>query len=85
MRELPPDAVNVSVLDPYKLKVFFDNGEVRVFDAKPLLSRKCYGKLNNPRFFSMARVEYGCVTWPENIDIDPDWLYEDSYPVNGSL
>ncbi|MDO5376907.1 MAG: DUF2442 domain-containing protein [Clostridia bacterium] len=82
MRELSPDAVDVRVLDHYKLKVSFDNGEVRIFDVKPLLDRKCYVKLKNPRFFSMARVEYGCVTWPENIDIDPEWLYEDSCPVN---
>lgn len=81
MRELPPDAVTVVALDGYKLRVTFDNGEVRIFDATPLLTRKCYARLINKAFFALASIQYGCVTWPDNIDIDPDWLYEDSVVI----
>ena len=83
MRELPPDAVTVVALDDYKLRVTFDNGEVKVFDATPLLARKCYARLVNKAFFALASIQYGCVTWPDNIDIDPDWLYEDSVVIAG--
>ena len=75
---MSPDAVAVSVLDNYMLSVRFDNGETRLFDAAPLLARKCYASLKNKAFFRLANIQYGCVTWPGNIDIDPDWLYEDS-------
>ena len=78
---MSPDAVSVSVLDNYMLCVRFDNGETRMFDATPLLERKCYINLKNKAFFALASVQYGCVTWPGNIDIDPDWLYEDSREV----
>ena len=78
MRELAPDAVSVSILPEYHLQVCFSNGETRIFDATPLLSRKCYAALRSIDLFKMAMVEYGCVTWPGNLDIDPDWLYEDS-------
>lgn len=77
---MSPEAVSVSVLDSYRLSVRFENGEARVFDAAPLLSRKCYQKLRNRAFFSLAKVQYGVVTWPGNIDINPDWLYQDSLP-----
>lgn len=75
---MAPDAVAVSVVSPYQLRVRFDNGETRLFDATPLLERKCYAKLRNQAFFNLAGIQYGCVTWPDNIDIDPDWLYNDS-------
>ena len=81
MRELAPDALSVTALPDYRLRVTFSNGEVRVFDVSPLLSRKCYAPLKNEALFHKAGVAYGCVTWPGNLDIDPDWLYEDSVPV----
>ena len=79
---MSPDAVSVSVLEDYRLSVRFDNGETRLFDAAPLLTRKCYAQLENKAFFGLVTVQYGCVMWPGNIDIDPDWLYEDSVPLS---
>lgn len=84
MRTLPPDAVSVSVADNSTLLVSFSNGETRLFDIKPLLTRKCYAQLNNKSFLVQAFIENGCVTWPGNIDIDPDWLYDDSIAVEAS-
>lgn len=81
MKQLPPDAIDVTVMDDYRLRVTFENGEVRDFDAQPLLVRKCYEKLRSKAFFNMASVRYGCICWPENIDIDPEWLYGDSIPA----
>ena len=82
MCTLQPDAVSVSVADDSTILVTFSNGEVRLFDVKPLLSRKCYARLNDQAFLARAFVQYGCVTWPDDIDIDPDWLYEDSVAVD---
>lgn len=84
MRTISPDAVSVSVAEDDKILVSFSNGEVRLFDLKPLLTRKCYAKLNNKAFLARAFIQFGCVTWPDDIDIDPDWLYEDSIPVESA-
>ena len=81
MRMLPPDAVDVNVLKDKTLLVIFSNGERRTFDLTPLLERKCYARLNDPAFLASVNVQNGCVTWPDDIDIDPDWLYEDSVPM----
>lgn len=80
-RELSPDAVRVFPQDDYTLHVRFANGELRDFDAKPLLERKCYDALRNKALFATARVEYGVITWADGSDLDPEWLYEDSKPV----
>ena len=55
-----------------------------LFDLTPLLERKCYACLNDPVFLSSVSVQNGCVTWPDDIDIDPEWLYEDSIPAASS-
>lgn len=81
-REMAPDAVKVLCADGYKLRVWFENGEVRLFDAgEQLLGRKCYAPLKNPALFQTARIGYGTVVWNDELDIDPDWLYEQSTPA----
>ena len=80
-RDVAPDAVRVEVRDDHTLRVRFANGELRDFDARPLLARKCYDALKNEALFATARVEYGVVTWADGSDLDPEWLYEDSVPV----
>ena len=80
-RDIAPDAVRVEVRDDHTLRVRFANGELRDFDARPLLARKCYDALKNEALLATARVEYGVVTWADGSDLDPEWLYEDSVPV----
>lgn len=81
LRELSPDAVGVSVLPDRVLRVRFANGELRDFDMKPLLARKCYRPLENDILFQTAGVAFGTVQWANGLDIDPEWLYTDSVPV----
>ena len=78
MRTLSPDAVDVSVIDDHCLHVMFSNGEKRIFDLKPLLDRKCYTHLRDKSFLAKVFIQNGCVSWPDEIDIDPEWLYKDS-------
>ena len=80
-RELAPDASSVTVLGDYVLRVRFVNGELRDFDMKPLLARKCYRDLSNELLFRSAEVAFGVVQWANGADIDPEWLYEDSVTV----
>ena len=80
-RELSPDATSVSILQDYVLRVRFVNGELRDFDMKPLLCRKCYQPLNNDLLFQTASIAYGTVQWANGLDLDPEWLYEDSVPA----
>ena len=70
--------VSVKYLNDYKLFITFDNGEAKIYDVKPLLKYKVYEKLKNKGYFSLAKINYGTVVWPGNIDIAPELLYEDS-------
>lgn len=69
---------HVEICPEYNLLVTFLNGERRRFDMEPYLQYPVFQKLKNPAFFSLARVDYGTVTWPGDIDIAPETLYAHS-------
>lgn len=81
-RELSPDAVSVTPMKNRILRIRFANGELRDFDVNPLLSRKCYQPLESDVLFQTVHISFGVVEWAGGLDIDPEWLYEDSVPVD---
>ena len=76
-----PRVVDVYPSPDYTLLVSFNNGEKRVFDAKPLFSLEVFQPLKNVGFFNSVRAERGTVVWPEDIDYCPDTLYSESVPA----
>lgn len=69
---------NIIVLKNFCIKIFFDNGEVRIMDFKPLIQRK--GELNKPLadpvFFKKVKIEDGgdSISWPNSLDVCIDYL-----------
>jgi len=70
------EVCKAQVCPDYHLLLTFDNGERRLFDMTPYLHYPVFQRLRNPGFFTLARVNYGTVTWPYDIDIAPETLYE---------
>lgn len=64
--------------DGYKLELTFTNGEVGVYDCAPLLDFGVFAELRDESYFKRTRAEGGTVVWPNEQDICPDTLYEDS-------
>jgi hypothetical protein len=75
------DVVKVEAQPDHTLLLEFENGERRRFDMKVLLDRRPFDRLRNAGLFAMARVDYGTVVWPGNIDIAPETLYDRSSPL----
>ena len=72
------EVCEVRISPDSKLFLLFNNGEKRIFDMKPYLHYPVFHRLENAAFFSLARVDYGTVTWPGDIDIAPETLYYQS-------
>jgi hypothetical protein len=72
----------VQAAPDYQLVLTFNNGERRRFDMHRYLRYPVFRRLENPAFFALARVDYGTVTWPGEIDIAPETLYEHSVPTD---
>lgn len=70
------NVIAVKALPNYCLWVTFENNEQKCFDMKPYLNATVFQPLKNPSFFELAQVDYGTVTWPNEIDIAPETLYE---------
>lgn len=72
------DVIHVEVLESYMLLVTFENGEVKKFDMQKYIDLKPYNRIKGYGLFKQAKIEYGTVVWPGEIDIAPEMLYENS-------
>jgi hypothetical protein len=74
------DVVSVKATNDYRLHLEFENGEKRIFDMTPLMGKQPFLRLKGSPLFLAAKVDYGTVCWPGNIDIAPETLYDSSLP-----
>jgi hypothetical protein len=72
--------IAVQALEPYKLRVTFDNQETRLFDLAPYLDDRFFAPLKNPALFQAVTISPISIEWPGGIDICPDELYVNSIP-----
>lgn len=78
---ISPKPKKVEVVEKYKIKVLFDNGEEKIYDMKKNLKEKFYKNLINQDYFCTVRVSGITLEWKNGEDIDPDELYNNSIPV----
>lgn len=76
MRDKIYGVLSVKVLDDFKLLLTFDDGKRKVYDMKPNL-HGIFETLKDPNMFALAHVDYGTVCWTDQLDIDPELLYDD--------
>lgn len=75
------DVVSVTALPDYKLDITFADGKRGIYDMAAYLEKGVFRRLRNVAFFNLARVDYGTVTWPTDLDVAPETLYQDCVPV----
>ena len=78
------DITHVTPRSDFHLLLTFADGQKRVFDMKPLLAMKPWNRVARPEIFALAKVNYGTVVWPGEIDVAPETLLLDSRPVLAS-
>ena len=69
--------VKAEPMDNRRVRVSFENGAVGIFDCSPYLEDAYWGPLRDPAFFGQVRAECGTLCWPNDIDIDPEEIWED--------
>ena len=83
--KLNPRIKEVQPQDKYCLRLTFSNGEVRLYDASPLLDQGgIFAELKDESAFRSVHPWHGTVQWAGGQDVCPDTLYEDSVPLEQS-
>ena len=73
-----PNPLQVSAIDNYKLRIKFENGEIKIFDMKKYIKQKFYEKLKNKEYFKQVKVVGNTIEWQNGEDVAPENLYYDS-------
>lgn len=73
-----PRVKSVSCSENYRLNLIFTNGEEGLFDCSNLLEFGVFQELKDPSYFQSVSVVNGTVVWPNEQDLCPDTLYEES-------
>ena len=74
---MAPRVVSVVPLEPYVVRVSFEDGEIRDVDIEPLLEGAVFAVLRNHDEFRRVGVDEqtGAVAWPTGADLDSDVIY----------
>jgi hypothetical protein len=73
----------VTPLEPYHLRVEFNDGLVREIDCSFLLHGTLGEPLRDPDYFSQVRVDHDSRTiiWPNGLDPAPELLHDHRIPA----
>lgn len=71
-------------MDDHRIEVTFECGRIGVFDMVSYFDDPYWSKLRDPSVFRQVRVSFGTLVWPEDIDVDPEEVWQratDVYPL----
>jgi len=70
--------IDASYLGGYKVKIRFENEEVRIVDLSDHLDGPVFEPLRDVSYFKQFKVnpDIDTVVWPNDADFSPDFLYE---------
>lgn len=77
---LPTDVKTVEVVGSFRLRATFFDGVAGIVDMTELVHSPragVFAALADPALFAQAFVLYGAVTWPGELDLSPDVMYDE--------
>ena len=76
MRE--PKLISVTAVEPSRLRLAYETGEVKLFDVAPYIKGSWYGELRDPTYFRTVHLIDGGagIAWANGQDLAPHELYE---------
>lgn len=70
------EVTQAEYLDGYKLRLYFNNGEVRVVDLYSSLKGEVFAPLKDIEYFKHFSIKFNTVEWDNGADFAPEYLYE---------
>lgn len=69
------EITNAEYIDGYRLRLYFNNGEVRIADLESSLVGEVFVPLRNIDMFKRFSIKFATVTWENEADLAPEYLY----------
>jgi len=76
------NVIDVKTLSPRSIQVTFADGISGKVQFEPSHLTGVFEVLKDSDVFRQVRIEHGAVTWPGNLDLAPDAMYE-AIKING--
>ena len=70
------EVTKAEYLDGYRLRLFFNNGEVRIVNLLSSLKGEVFEPLKDIEYFKQFTVKFNTVEWQNGADFAPEYLYE---------
>ena len=82
---MDPGVKRARPLADYKLQFVFEDGQRRIFDVTPWLTRGAFRELRDEAVFRTVRVSFDTVEWANGCDLCPELLHAESHAVPRNL
>ena len=63
-------------LGDYRIRLWFNNGEIRVVDLDDSLDRGVFTQLRDKSYFQRFSIPFNTIEWENGADFAPEYLYE---------
>ena len=63
-------------LDNYRIRLTFNNGEIKTVDLQNELNGNVYVPLRQLDYFKNFQLKYNTIEWSNGADYAPEYLYE---------
>lgn len=73
------EVTKAEYMDGYRLRLSFNNGEVRIANLLTSLKGEIFEPLKDIEFFKQFTVKFNTVEWQNGADFAPEYLYEISH------
>lgn len=70
------EILKAEYIDGYRIRLYFNTGEVRIADLESSLVGEVFLPLRNIEMFKCFTVKFDTVTWENEADLAPEYLYE---------
>ena len=68
-------------LDGYRVKLWFNNGEVKIADLSESFDGPIFDPLRDIPYFKTFTIPFNTIEWENGADFAPEYLYEISEPA----
>ncbi|MCQ2190138.1 MAG: DUF2442 domain-containing protein [Paludibacteraceae bacterium] len=69
------EIIKAEYVEEYKLRLFFNNGVVKVVDLQSSLVGEIFMPLKNIDYFKQFSIKFNTVEWENGADFAPEYLY----------